>query len=133
MVVRRLQENPNELYHHGVKGMRWGHRKQRVLVGRRRGRATPYTSSRPVSTSTRTSAASGTGKPKVKMRHKMDKVQRRLGAVVAAGSAASLGLAAYNYYKNKTATGQHAAIGKNVVNNYIQSLRKDRYRYALPG
>ena len=36
MVVRRLKDD--ELYHHGVKGMRWGHRKQRVLVGRRRGR-----------------------------------------------------------------------------------------------
>ena len=43
MVVRRIQSD--ELYHHGVKGQRWGHRKQRVLLGRRRGRMTPTPSS----------------------------------------------------------------------------------------
>lgn len=43
MVVRRIQND--ELYHHGVKGQRWGHRKQRELIGRRR-------SSRPIQSST---------------------------------------------------------------------------------
>lgn len=33
MVVRRI---PNELYHHGVKGQKWGVRKQRELVGRQK-------------------------------------------------------------------------------------------------
>ena len=35
----------NYLAHHGVKGMRWGQRKQRVLKGRKRGKKPPLTAS----------------------------------------------------------------------------------------
>lgn len=54
----------NYLAHHGVKGMKWGQRKQRILKGRKRGKKAPLTTSQIVKrrrASTTIGAISGMG------------------------------------------------------------------------
>ncbi len=99
------------LEHYGVPGMKWGVRKQRVLVGRRGRRFMTGTQRpRPVTTKSRTSS---------KKRHLTDKQRNTLKKVaIGAGVAAGVGLAAYGGYKlNK------AAIKRAQWNDEVGMLR----------
>lgn len=94
MVVRRIQND--ELYHHGVKGQRWGHRKQRELIGRRRG-------SRPIQSSTTSFASKRqrSGVQRFSDFASRKSTQRAFKATAIASASVATGLAAYNLYKKK--------------------------------
>ncbi len=84
-------DNDEYLEHYGVPGMKWGVRKQRVLVGRRGRRFNTGTSNRPATTSKRKGL---TTEQKKKLKR----------AAIGVGAAAGVGLAAYGGYKlNKEA------------------------------
>lgn len=121
MVVRRLTNdtlyhsampvyriNDDELYHHGVKGQRWGHRKQRVLVGRsRRGRQLQNTTN-----------SSNNQVTKKKMRNKLDKPQKLLLGLATAGVAASAALYGRDYIKKHS-----SKINKKSINSSDAKLK----------
>lgn len=100
----------NTLAHYGVPGMKWGHRKQRVLVGRREKRYNTGTLNRPVNTRTSKSSSK---------KHLTDQQKQRLKKVaIGAGIAAGTAAAAYGGYKlNK------AAIKRAKWNDEVSMLR----------
>lgn len=100
----------NTLTHYGVPGMKWGVRKQRVLVGRRGRRFMTGTSRRPVTT--RANKSSSRKGLTAQQKQKLKKVA--IGAGIVAGTAA----AAYGGYKlNK------AAVKRAKWNDEVAMLR----------
>ena len=117
MVVKRI--NNDELYHHGVKGQRWGHRKQRVLLGRRRGRMTPVSS-----TSSNTSSRYRKFTPQ-EARARNRKVTAAATGIIAGGIAGSVaaynvGSSMYKKFKNKRMTKALVDKGREI---FVQSRR----------
>lgn len=105
--------NEDEYFeHYGIPGMKWGVRKQRVLVGKRGRRFITGTQrSQPVTTRSRTSSG---GKRRLTDKQKSTLKKVAIGAGIAAGA----GLAAYGGYKlNK------AAIKRAQWNDEVSMLR----------
>ena len=114
MIVRRI--NNDELYHHGVKGQRWGHRKQRQLVGKKRGTAKVKT------------------KKELTPEQKKDrKTTARVLGIAVATEAAIIGSAfAYDYIKKKRGKSMGSPEVKSAASagkQFFESFKTDSFNY----
>lgn len=112
MIVRYLPSN--ELYHHGVKGQKWGVRKQRILLGRRRRSGLSSDSSSLSKSSSRYKRYT----PE-EARARNRKVTATATGIVAAGIVGSIaayqtGTVLYNKYKKKKLSGHAIAKGREI-------------------
>lgn len=97
---------PNELTHYGVRGMKWGVRKQLPLVGRRQG---------------------GAQKPQLNdAQRRQVRKERVKKAAAIGGTLAVAGLAAYGAYKYKKLTGEMRDTNKAIKRGQmlVESLYK---------
>lgn len=112
MIVRKLPSN-DELYHHGVKGQKWGVRKQRFPLGTRRRRMEPIsdTTSRP--------KRPRTASQRFRDTISKNSTKRAIKAVAITTLAAKSGHVAYKLYKKKKINRAMVEKGREIfVNSY---------------